>query len=587
MFGKAKASHARVLVWLIFLACLGGCANTSSGRDISHLLFQYHDSSGQMTIQDVMRRKDVLRRIPPGTSSFDPGVQWFYLALPPDAKQRTVYLEIGFRYNTAVDVYEDGEIIHQFGLIKPIGNQGVPYRMPVFAINRSKDTATVLWFRVESKAILNFPLRLYPPEEHQRKAELEYLILGGFLGGFLLMALYNLILGMVLRNLTYLYYFLYTLSLTIYLSYEDGFLNQFLLPHMGGGGMLSILVYGFLNLSGILFLRSFLPARVVSISIDRILVIQAILLFPVYAYVWTYSDRVVGMMVSNLMFATTLVLACILLLRGLLIRNRMASYLFFAVITFLAMSLLRIISVQMGNLENILAVHGVKLGIAMELLILSIALGDRYNRLKNEILRTRIRFLEEKDQFIREVHDTIGTQLSGAIMQLRSDQRDHPLVPLLEGTLERTRDFASVIRLSEDESGSLRSDLESYVSTINRLQGFDATLEYNSEMQLPVMIRMHIHRILQEWIGNAMRHGGSRKFRIHCVLKTSTHGPQKRLLIFVVSDGVAFSWPSREQVAVMGTGLRNIQNRCCAINGRVRSIYFKGHGLFLLRVPVE
>lgn len=168
----------------------------------------------------------------------------------------------------------------------------------------------------------------------------------------------------------------------------------------------------------------------------------------------------------------------------------------------------------------------------------------RRKRLEQEILEISER---EQTRIGRELHDSLGQQLTGiAIMAKVLQQRlaaQSPeeatrageLVKLITRAIEETRQLSRGLHpVALDENG-LMSALQSLALATEGIPGVSCTFECDQ----PVLVRnasmaVHLYRIAQEAVSNAIRHGRAKRIAI---LLTSNH---RRGTLSIVNDGRKF-----------------------------------------------
>lgn len=168
----------------------------------------------------------------------------------------------------------------------------------------------------------------------------------------------------------------------------------------------------------------------------------------------------------------------------------------------------------------------------------------RRKRLEQEILDISER---EQTRIGRELHDSLGQQLTGiAIMSKVLQQRlagDSPedaaraaeLVRLISRAIEETRQLSrGLYPVVRDEHG-LMSALQSLALATEGLPGVTCTFE--CERPVPVKnasMAVHLYRIAQEAVSNAIRHGRARRIAIRL---TCDHD---RGTLSILNDGRKF-----------------------------------------------
>ncbi len=168
----------------------------------------------------------------------------------------------------------------------------------------------------------------------------------------------------------------------------------------------------------------------------------------------------------------------------------------------------------------------------------------RRKRLEQEILEISER---EQTRIGRELHDSLGQQLTGiaimgkvlqqrlAIQSPEEATRAGELVKLITRAIEETRQLSRGLHpVALDENG-LMSALQSLALATEGLPGVSCTFECDQ----PVLVRnasmaVHLYRIAQEAVSNAIRHGRAKRIAISLI---SNHN---RATLSIVNDGRKF-----------------------------------------------
>jgi len=174
-------------------------------------------------------------------------------------------------------------------------------------------------------------------------------------------------------------------------------------------------------------------------------------------------------------------------------------------------------------------------------------LGSEMQRRKH--LEKEILLISEREQtrIGRELHDSLGQQLTGvAIMSKVLEQRLTPhspeeaarageLAQLISRAIDETRQLSRGLHpVALDENG-LMAALQSLATTTQSMSGVACTFQCDN----PVLVRdtstaVHLYRIAQEAVSNAIRHGRATQI---CVSLTAD---RNRATLSIVNDGRRF-----------------------------------------------
>jgi signal transduction histidine kinase len=195
---------------------------------------------------------------------------------------------------------------------------------------------------------------------------------------------------------------------------------------------------------------------------------------------------------------------------------------------------------------------------------------EQNSALKQEILRISER---EQQRIGQELHDGLCQYLAAiacAAKCLRDDLEERTLPEasaaleierLLNDAVRQTRSLArGIFPVQMDEAG-LPAALEELVATTNHLMSAAVSFETHGEIRVTnPETAMHLYRIAQEALNNALKHGHARHIAI------ALYGNDERLRLVVSDDGQGF--PTREQWHA-GMGMKTMQYRAREIGAEL------------------
>ncbi|MBB4044941.1 signal transduction histidine kinase [Bacteroides reticulotermitis] len=185
-----------------------------------------------------------------------------------------------------------------------------------------------------------------------------------------------------------------------------------------------------------------------------------------------------------------------------------------------------------------------------------------YNETKQCLVRNYLDGLEaERIRLARELHDNVSNQLVVLKMEIERREKLHPIAQSVADLHTEVRNISHGLMPPVFQYATLSEIIKDYVYQQN-LKGnilFTAVIspeDYNWET-VPSELSIEVYRILQEAIGNAIRHAETGEVDI--VLKVV----DGILMLDIADNGKGFV--VGEQKA--GLGLRIIEERAEAING--------------------
>jgi signal transduction histidine kinase len=172
---------------------------------------------------------------------------------------------------------------------------------------------------------------------------------------------------------------------------------------------------------------------------------------------------------------------------------------------------------------------------------------------------------EERQRFLRDVHDGVGGHLLSLLMRVRADDADREDV---EQELEKG---LTDLRLMADSLDNVGQDLDTALAAFHRraaqqLASAGLAFDWSKPDQLasfPMDARavLHLYRIIQESLSNCIRHARAKRFGVAFDLVDSG----QQLCVMIEDDGIGFVSGMVEE----GRGLASIRQRAEKLRGTV------------------
>jgi len=299
----------------------------------------------------------------------------------------------------------------------------------------------VYYLRFASHSVLTVPLALWRPEAFAERDRDVQLVLGLFYGLALALVLYNLMLFFAVRDGTYLVYVGYAAAFGLFLFGYDGLAYQYLWPastwwanHASATALCITLALG------AQFARSFLDTPRLARRADKVILAvigAAAVLAACSASGWLLSYGTVLRTVSVLA-AGMAALSIYVAVRALFGGYRPARFFLLAwaaLLVFILIGALRNFTLVPSNLVTI---YGLHFGFALDVLLLSFALGDRITLLRRERVQAQAETVQAQELLLeatreneRELETRIAVrtaELNKANERLRSEAGERELL---------------------------------------------------------------------------------------------------------------------------------------------------------------
>jgi len=442
----------RVRAWSAALCGLLLAAGTASARpeaaslepglsslDLAPHTRYLHDADAAAMPQEMFARAEAgdFAPLPPSGAAFgfQDGAYWFHLALVNfDAGEPRWLLLQEYPLSDRIDVYArypDGRLVHQAGGDHlPFDARSIRYRHPNFMLELPVGERVDVLVRVRSQSSMQVPLKLYTPTAFAELSRDAQLAIGVYYGILLALFFYNLVLWVSLRDASYFWYLFHITAFGLVLFTLNGLGFEYLWPDWPWLADRAVPLSICLALIGMQqFARTFLelPRRwplgnKVTLAIIAFFVLLAFasLQLP-YSVSTPVATRAVLVGVAWIAVATIVVLR----------RGYAPAWLFLLAWAMFLMGTFVFSLLAFGLLpKNLFTEYGVQIGSALEMLLLSVALGYRYASLRNEnerIVRNANELLERNVELRTTELKQALVQLGEANTQLREYSRRDPL----------------------------------------------------------------------------------------------------------------------------------------------------------------
>jgi diguanylate cyclase (GGDEF)-like protein len=372
--------------------------NAATGHyPVASELMVLEDPKGKLGIADVSGpalAKSFEPALPKITSAeinfgYSASAWWLCLQVQPEAATlRRWMLEVGYSSLDRIEVYvprADGGFDKLVsGDLLPFSERPYPHRHHVFPVTLTPGKTQMIFLRVTSGGNLTIPVALWQPDALARNDRTTYTLLSLYYGMLLALGLYNLLLYLSTRDVTFLAYVAFTASMAIAIGSWNGLTNQFLWPEWPEWANLALPVgMAATGIFGGIFTRLFLNTRETAPAHDRAIVacIFVFMLTALAALVIPYRIIAVAVSLMGVSFSGITVAVGIHCLR----RGHPGAR-YFLIAWFLLLLGAAVLGMRnLGWLPTTwITFNAMQIGSALELLLLSFALADRLNVMRRE-----------------------------------------------------------------------------------------------------------------------------------------------------------------------------------------------------------
>lgn len=547
----------------------------------------FEDPSGQASIADVRAQAAAGHFQPHDKATLNAGYSrsafWLKIDLhyrPSNpAAQRTWLLELAYPPLDHLDLYMpdasgDYRLVRQTGDAWPFASREIRQNNYLFDLSFKPDQQQTVYLRLASEGSIQAPVTLWSSTAYLEDQPVRLYVLGIIYGVLLGMLVYNLFIYLSVRDTSYLYYIFYIASFGLYqLSVNGAAVEYFWPDNPWWANAATPFFIGCAGLFGSQFARSFLQTKNHSRGLDRVLI-----------GLIAFSALVIGLSLMTsyalaLRLATTLALTFTVVIfaagilawwRGL----RVARYFIIAWSAFLLGGIVNTLMV-LGLLPNVfLTMYASQIGSAIEVALLSLALADRINAMREQQAQTlydagqKLEVLNQqlahsnklKDEFLATLTHELRTPMNGVIGSLELMQTvelDPELEQYQQTAAGSARDMMrmvnGILTLTELQAGKLKAapgsfSLRAVVEAL-RVQ-FDGnasskSLDFKVEVLPTLPDRLHgdsakLAQCLECLLDNAIKFTRVGGLALRVTGKPST-GNRLALSFAVIDTGIGFT----------------------------------------------
>jgi diguanylate cyclase (GGDEF)-like protein len=379
--------------------------------DLRGALTYFGDQAGALDLAAARRAEaqgafEPVRALP-ATFGFADGTYWFHWRVDNvDHREDRWVVAVAYALLDDVELYvvhDDGSSrSHASGDSRPFATRALDHRHLTFPLQLAAGRSADLFLRVRSQSSIQVPIELMTVEAFLARAPLEHLGLGIYYGILIGLFCYNLILYLATRDRTFLYYVLYAGFFALGQLSLNGIAFQHFWPAAPAWANEAVLVFIALGLASMLqFTRSFLDLGRTWPAVDRVMRGFMVVLLAAIAASALLGYRRTILVETALVF----VIAALIMIAAVRVWRdgfRPASN-FVLAWSVMLVGVVVYAAVSFGLLPKLfITEYGIQIGSAAEMILLSFALADRINSLREENARIQREAREQLETRVAE-----------------------------------------------------------------------------------------------------------------------------------------------------------------------------------------
>lgn len=384
-----------------------------TGLELTTQTMALQDPSGQLTLQQVLlpglssRFASGLGKAGAFNFGITPSAWWFRFTLenPADAPLQRV-LEVAYARLSHVTLYRVGGdgVVHEVntGVTAPFASRPIAWRNFAFPLQLAAHAEQTYYLRVQSLTAFIVPLRLWASADFENHRVSDYAAQAWYFGMAAAMVLFNLLIFFWLRERIFLFYVAFVLSTAFALAAQNGLVKQFMpFEPPWWSDLASTFGYSFAIATGLNFMRHLLGTAHTFAWGDGVLraLVWFFLLSPV-VFPFT-AQAFIG--TAALVYLAAILVAAAVLLRGMRRRQRSAWFYGVAALLLASGALVNVLRAMGLVATNIVTANAMQIGSALEMVLLALALADRYRQMRREKVAMQRELFATQEQLIEHL----------------------------------------------------------------------------------------------------------------------------------------------------------------------------------------
>lgn len=502
-------------------------AGDGIGRQIEFL----EDTTGRCSFDDARNSRQWQRSMEDAFNfGFTESAYWFHFAIDNRSKSDAFLLEISYPMLDSVVLYRPdgrgGYTAYETGDLLPFSHREVDYVSFVFHIDQKRGRVEEYFFRIKTNSSFNFAVKLYTYPAFFSKLKSEQPVIWIFYGLMIIMVVYNFIIFISSRDLSYLFYSIFISTWIVLQMCLNGYAFQYLWPNAIWWANSSLpffiaMTYATVGVFFIFFLELGKRHRFFRIGIWLFCIVPALVLAGLSLMV-QYSLAI--KMTTVYAGIAAAFLYCAGLILALKYKSRQAYFVILGFSGFVIGIIMYVLKTFGILPQNFFTQWSIQIGSALVVVLLSFGLADKINTMRRELVRLldeqkiNERTAVEKAHFLQGIVTTVNGissdfislsrelgEISTAFAQLSMEQAStseqmsatfDELVASIErihqSTLHQQEEGEKSKRLADELSSAQRSMVKESIQVARSVEAISRAAKTTEESLKMMTERMNI-----------------------------------------------------------------------------------------------
>lgn len=495
--------------------------NKSSIRDILSSSEIFIDYTKNLTINEILNNQIHFSKITTSIKRFgySPDFKvWVKFTLHNTENEPiSKILEFDDSLVTDIILYENSNFVDEEGLLNTnIERKSVN---PIFSINLNKNETKTYYIEASSKKTsLTLELGLYSYDDFYTEEIIHQIVLSLFFGAMIILALYNLSIYFMIKDISYFYYVCYIITLIfhhlLYVGFANLYIfNSFFMEYIVDYAAIFIaLPVLFLSL----FSKSFLQiSQYNKINLILNILIGLLVLSVIFFMFTNYFEKY-----RNIIPISVMIYLFFITLYSFFKKNDQARLILFGWATILFAGLIMFLS-SAGIINiDLSSYYVVEISFVLEALVFSVALANRIKRLQDEKDKMQIKLISEQKSTEIKLNNLVIKRTNN--LETALEEKEILLKELNHRVKNNMQTIISLIRLQNDEINDSKTNI--LLTTIqNRISAMSHLHEllYQKDTIKFVDANEYFERIIFE-IQQSFENNILIKHNINCTLSSES-----------------------------------------------------------------